>query len=101
MSDELGELFRCVEEEAAGGGVFEAGVGAGEGPHTPYVVWQPFRRWKTRPDEGRLVKARAAALEMTRFFRMCQRCHELTNAGCMHDRVTCHGCAERYLGVIH
>ena len=101
MSDELDGFFRCVVDDDGGNWGVEVGVVAWEGAHSSYVVWQPFRRWKTRTDEGRLVKARAAALEMTRFFRMCQRCHELTNAGCMHDRVTCHGYAERYLGVIH
>ncbi len=101
MSDELDEFFRCLEDDERGGWVFEVGVVAWDGPYMSHVVWQPFRRWRTAPDESRFDRARAAAVQVRRFFRTCKFCHELTNSGCMHDRVTCHGCAEQYLRVIH
>ena len=44
---------------------------------------------------------RHAATSDTRYFSACTRCHELTNAGHMHDAQTCQTCAERHLGVVH
>ena len=72
-----------------------------EGPHTPSLDWTTFRRWKREPTEERLQKAQAAALARPRFFRTCSICHELNNAGHMHDDHICQGCAERHLGVVH
>ncbi len=99
MQGQLDDFFRCVEN--ADGWVFEVGVVAWDGPHTPRIEWKPFRRWKTSPDERRLQTARAAALNQSRFFRACSMCHDLKNVGHMHDHDICQGCAEGELGVVY
>lgn len=98
MPDELNEYFRC--EEQAGTWVFQVGI-VNWDCQTPFIKWQTFRRWKTRPNEARLVKARAAAEANPRMFRRCLLCDEICNAGHMHSDDTCQGCAERHLGVVH
>jgi len=93
------EEFRIVGEPGAW--CFEVGVVGWDGPHTPFTRWKPFRTWKTPPPEARLERAKASARKDPRFFRTCTRCHELTNAGHMHNDHTCQSCAERHLGVVH
>jgi hypothetical protein len=99
MPDELNEFFRCVEN--AGSWEFQVGVVTWDGPHTSGITWKNYRNWKSKPDVARLARARASALKESRFFRTCTHCGELKNAGHMHDRQSCQGCAERYLGVVH
>ncbi len=99
MSDELEHYFHCVETYDHWH--FQVATVNWPHPHKPELAWVTFRRWKTVPDPARLQKARTAALANPRFFRTCSRCHELKNAGHMHDQQTCQSCAERYLGVVH
>lgn len=99
MQDELEEYFQCVE--VAGRWKFQVGIVIWDGPHTPEIKWRTYRSWLTPPTEKRLLKARAAAIAKPRFFRTCTRCGELNNAGHMHDKETCQGCAGRYLKVVY
>ena len=99
MSYKLTDYFRCVETE--GTWTFDVGLVRWLSPYEPSMHWQPFRRWKTPPGKARLQRARTAAMRDRRFYRTCEHCHEVCNAGHMHDRKTCQGCAERYLGVVH
>ena len=98
MSDDLADFFRC--EETADGWRLQVGIVTWDG-QTPELEWSTFRQWKTQPNKGDLTEARDAASSDTRYFRTCTRCHELTNAGHMHDAQTCQSCAERHLGVVH
>jgi len=99
MPENLDHFFQCVEN--AGRWEFQVGIVTWPEPHTPSTEWKTFKSWTTRPDATRLARARASALKSPRFFRTCERCGELHNAGHMHDRTTCQSCAERYLGIIH
>ena len=99
MQDELDEYFQCVEAPVRW--KFQVGIVTWDGPCEPRIEWETYRSWLTPPTEKRLQKARAAAISEPRFFRTCSRCHELKNAGHMHDQQTCQSCAERYLGVVH
>ena len=98
MPDEIDEYFQCVEN--AGCWEFHVGVVKWAG-HTPHIEWKTYRSWRTPPTAARLARARASALNEHRLFRTCTLCGELNNAGHMHDRQTCQGCAESYLGVLH
>lgn len=98
MPDHLADFFRCAE--TAHGWSFQVATVVWEG-HTPELEWTTIRRWKTAPDPARLQKAHTAALATPRYFRTCTRCHELNNAGHMHNDHTCQSCAERHLGVVH
>lgn len=99
MVDELAHFFRC--KETAEGWSFQVCVVRWPHPSTPESGWVSFRKWKTAPDANRLKKARTAALSRPRFFRTCSVCHELANAGHMHDLQTCQSCAEQHLGVCY
>jgi hypothetical protein len=68
-------------------------------PHEPTLNWKTFRQWRREPPAE--TKARARAAVVKRYFRLCSICGELCNVGHMHERDTCHGCAERVFGVIH
>jgi hypothetical protein len=98
MPDQLADFFRC--EETADGWDLQIATVVWEG-HTPELEWTTFRHWKTAPDPARLQKARTTALANSRYFRTCTRCHELNNAGHMHDKHTCQGCASLHLGVVY
>lgn len=98
MPDELADFFRCVKD--ANGWNLQVGVVAWDSQE-PYLEWQNFRLWKTAPDDARLQKARAAAYTNPRFFRICNMCHRLNNAGHMEYQDTCQSCAELHLGVVH
>lgn len=99
MPDELNHFFRCVATQ----GVWKFQVGLVRWPHpsTPTTNWITIRRWKTKPDQGRLSRSRTAAFADPRYFRACSMCHELNNAGHMHDDDICQGCAQNKLGVIY
>ncbi|MEP2774437.1 MAG: hypothetical protein ABJQ29_15585 [Luteolibacter sp.] len=99
MPDEQADFFRC--EETSEGWSFQVCVVRWDHPSTPSSEWIPFRKWKTAPDPQRLEKARNAALSRPRFFRTCSMCHELNNAGHMHDLKICQSCAEQHLGVCY
>ena len=99
MPDQLADFFRC--EETADGWDLQIATVAWPHPHEPELEWSTFRQWKTQPNKGDLTEARHAATSDTRYFSACTRCHELTNAGHMHDAQTCQSCAERHLGVVH
>jgi hypothetical protein len=98
MPENLDHFFQCVEN--AGRWEFQVGIVRWSGPHRPTVEWKTFRNWVTQPDAARLARARASALKV-RFFRTCERCGELHNAGHMHDPKTCQNCAERFLGIVY
>ena len=97
--DEYVDYFRC--EVAGGIWTFQVGVVAWPTPHEPALEWRSFRRWMTAPGRTRLARARASAMVNRRFFRECERCHAVCNAGHMHDELTCQTCAERYSTVFH
>jgi len=99
MQDELSHFFRCAEAGRAW--VFEVAVVRWDGPHTPRLEWKPFRRWKRKPAEQQMARARSAALGRPSLFRRCTVCEMNRNAGHMHDRTVCQGCAERRLGVVY
>lgn len=71
------------------------------GPHEPGIYYTPFRSWKKQPTPAMIARARQAALRNRKYFRICTRCHRITNDGHMHDSNICQGCAERYLGVVY
>jgi hypothetical protein len=68
-------------------------------PHTPHLIWEPFRTWRKEPSTAGLQAARCAAIKHA--FCTCTLCHELHPRGHMHDRTICQGCAEGFLGVVH
>ncbi len=98
MPDPLDDFFDC--KKSTKGWTFYVGVVVWEA-QIPHLHWRPFRQWKTEPDTKRIHKAREAALKLRRFFRTCDRCGKLTNAGHMHDTHTCQSCAERFWGVLY
>jgi hypothetical protein len=93
----LDDFFRYQQTDARW--VFEAGLVVWHSPHEPSLEWKRFRTWKTEPTPARLAKARIAASK--RYFRTCTLCKTLCNRGHMHDRTTCQGCAEKFLGVVY
>jgi len=100
MTDDLDQYFLCVE--TSGRWEFQVGVVSWvDGPHSPRLVWRPFRTWTKRPNTDRLARAKTAALRNPRFFRICTRCGQLTNTGLMHDRETCQRCASRLFGILY
>jgi hypothetical protein len=73
------------------------------GPHDPepsLTLWKSLR-WE-KVDEFGLVKLLAQASEARRQeFRRCRFCGREVAPEHRHDDRTCHGCAERHLGVVH
>lgn len=99
MQDELGDYFRCVQDDR--GWAFEVAVIGWEGPHTPIIEWRLLQRWATMPTDEQVAKARAAAMSDPRLFGRCTLCERHHCAGHMHSDSVCQGCAERNLGVVH
>lgn len=73
------------------------------GPHDPapsLTIWKKLH-WN-EVDEVGLENLLAQALEARRQeFRRCRFCREEVPLEHRHDDRTCHGCAEKYLGVVH
>lgn len=99
MSDVLDDYFRC--EETADGWDFQVGLVRWPHPSTPATNWITIRRWKLKPDQARLSRSRTAVFADPRFFRTCSMCHELNNAGHMHDQDICQRCAQGKLGAVY
>ncbi len=94
---ELDHYFRTVP--TADGEALEVGLVQWDSPYEPRTEWHLFRAWQGSPSPEQLEQARVDAIP--KYFRLCKRCRTLCNKGQMHDADTCHGCAERYLGVVH
>ena len=85
-------------------GVFLLQVGIvdwGGRPHSPELIWKTFRQWKISPNAARLAAAQQKALRTARFFGVCELCGERCNAGHMHGRNLCRGCADRHRSVAY
>jgi len=70
------------------------------GPHTPRLKWTKYRSWGS-VKRAEVFEAQKDALNDSRFFGVCARCHMKFNRGHMPSDDTCMGCAERDLGMIH
>ena len=81
--------------------VLEVAIVVWSGPSHPSLEWRKFRTWATPPEPAEVAAAQVEALADKRFFFDCTRCGERCNKGHQHEKNTCHGCAERYLGVVH
>ena len=99
MQDEFAKYFRCVADDQ--GWAFEVATIGSEGPHSPVVNWRVFRRWKRKPMDASIARARAAALKNRTLFRLCELCDDVHAAGHMHSASLCQGCAERHLRVVY
>jgi hypothetical protein len=98
-AEHIADFMRLQETED--GTRLEVAVVEWDGPASPTLHWKTYRRWRKPPTTDRLIAAQQKALGNSRFFRICQLCGERNNGGHMHDRTTCHSCAERYLGVVY
>lgn len=81
--------------------VLEVAVVAWPHPHTPELRWEPFHTWSGTPSPAHVEAMQQSLLTNPRYFRECERCGRRLNHGQMHDRTTCHSCAERFLGVVY
>ena len=100
MPDDLDQYFQCVE--ISGRWEFHVGVVRWvDGPHSPRLVWKPYRKWTKPPTAERLARAKAAALKDARLFRVCICCSHCHNAGHMFDKQTCRDCASRLFGILY
>ena len=79
MQDEFAKYFRCVADDQ--GWAFEVAMIGWEGVYTPVVTWRVFRRWKRKPTDVSIARARAAALKNRTLFRLCELCDEVHAAG--------------------
>jgi len=87
--------------EVDGVPTLEVGIVEWPHPHTPELRWEVARRFQAVPSSDELRRAQQSALEDPHFFRTCSMCRERQNAGHMHSRRVCQGCAEKHLGVVH
>ena len=70
-----------------------------DGPHRPALQWSSYdRTFGAELTDEQIVHVVSGD---SRFFSVCLRCGRLANAGHMHSKSICQGCAERYLGVVH
>jgi hypothetical protein len=100
MPDDLDQYFQCVE--ARGRWEFQVGVVIWvDGPHSPRLVWKSYRKWTKPPTTERLARAKAAALNDARLFRVCTRCRQWHNSGHMFDMETCRSCASCLFGTLY
>ena len=72
-----------------------------EGPHTPVDDWKHGARLSIDASSDQIDIEIKRILENKRFFNVCTMCHERKPVGWMHDRDTCHGCAEKHLWIVH
>lgn len=100
VDDQLIDEFMRVSE-TEDGYVLEVGVVGWDGPHTPFITWKGFRKWRHAPNPQRLAAAQQKALQESRFFKICSYCHERNNAGHMLEDNVCQECGKRYLGVVY
>lgn len=98
VPDEYDEYLQCIE--GAYGWEYQVARVWWVG-HEPEIRWKTYRRWHSQPDGARLARTKAAALANPRFFRTCSLCGEVNNAGHMHKKEVCQGCARQQLGVVY
>lgn len=72
-----------------------------EGPHQPFVMWRPIRTWEVEPEPSVLSEAKMEAVDSGNHIRYCLRCRRYMLKGHMHNKDTCQGCAEQYMGIVH
>lgn len=70
-------------------------------PSLPRTYWRTIFRLPADASPAVIAKARHAALQNPKYFRVCLECGELNPGGHMNDDRICQSCAERFHGVVH
>ena len=89
-----------IHEDASGVSL-QACIIEWPGSHTPVARWEVVRHWSAAPAAEEIAAATNALLDDKRYFRTCATCQRRLPRGHMHDAKICHGCAEKFLGVVH
>ncbi len=70
-------------------------------PHEPKATWKEFDSLEAGATEKKVDEAITTITKDKRFFLSCGKCKRVLPLGLMHDKEYCHGCAEKFMGVIY